>query len=160
NVRGFCLPYLEHGFVVANVEYRLAAAATAPAAVTDVLDATHWFYDNASKYGVDLKRIAVTGESAGGHLALMVGMNSSDAKLGPVTPVASVVDVYGVTDLTDALFGPSPNANARTWIPEQPGRAELAARLSPVNLVRKKLPSILIIHGDKDEAVPYQQAKS
>src|SRR5205809_5520546 len=68
------LKYAQKGFVVANVEYRLAAVATAPAAVTDVLKAARWFQKNAKKYNVDSKRIAVTGDSAGGHLALMVAM--------------------------------------------------------------------------------------
>src|SRR5579864_5693100 len=66
-----CLRYVEKGFVCANVEYRLAKAATAPAAVTDVLNAAHWFEENAKKYNVDTKRIVVTGGLAGGHLSLM-----------------------------------------------------------------------------------------
>ena len=78
-----CPRYVEKGFVCASIEYRLAKAATAPAAVTDVLDAAHWFETNAKKYNVDTKRIVVTGGSAGGHLSLMVGMTAKSAKLGP-----------------------------------------------------------------------------
>src|SRR6202166_1741961 len=73
-VESAALKYVAHGFVVANVEYRLAKAATAPAAVTDVLKAAQWFHKNAAKYQVDTNRIVVTGDSAGGHLALMVAM--------------------------------------------------------------------------------------
>lgn len=73
-MNSFCLPYLQQGFVVCNVEYRLAPVAPAPAAVTDALDAAAWFFKNAAKYHVDPSRIIVTGASAGGHLALMVGM--------------------------------------------------------------------------------------
>ena len=61
-----CLPYLERGFVVANVEYRVASQAKAPAAVTDALDATHWFFKHARQYHVDTKRIVVTGGSRAG----------------------------------------------------------------------------------------------
>src|SRR6185437_11286425 len=43
-----CRPYLQRGFVVFNVEYRVASQATAPAAVTDALDATHWVFQHAS----------------------------------------------------------------------------------------------------------------
>jgi len=60
-VQRYCLPYLEKGFVVANVEYRLAKVAPAPAAVVDVLKAAAWFFQNAGKYNVDRKRIVVTG---------------------------------------------------------------------------------------------------
>src|SRR5206468_2381743 len=62
-----CSRYVEKGFVCASVEYRLAKAAPAPAAVTDVLNAARWFDSNAKKYRVDTKRVVVTGGSAGGH---------------------------------------------------------------------------------------------
>src|SRR5579864_239362 len=151
-----CLRYVEKGFVCADVEYRLAKAAVAPAAVTDVLDATHWFEENAKKYNVDTKRIVVTGGSAGGHLSLMVGMTPKSAKLGPAAKIAAVVNFYGITDVGDQLGGPNMRDYAVTWVPEQTGRLELARRLSPMTYVRKGLPPILTIHGDADETVPYE----
>jgi acetyl esterase/lipase len=154
-IAGFVLPYLEQGFVVANVEYRLAGVAKAPAAVTDVLYAAQWFIRNASKYNVDRKRIVVTGASAGGHLALMAGMTPKSAKLGPAAGLAAVVNIYGITDVEDQIEGQNQRDYAVTWLPEQPGRQELARRLSPMTYVRKDLPAILTIHGDADETVPY-----
>jgi len=155
-VAAFCLPYLEQGFVVANVEYRLAKAATAPAAVTDVLNAAQWFIRNANRYGVDRKRIVATGASAGGHLALMVGMTPKSARLGPAVDIAAVVNVYGITDLEDQLEGPNQRDYAVTWIPPQAGRMELARRLSPMTYVRREVPAILTIHGDSDEIFHYE----
>jgi acetyl esterase/lipase len=149
-----CLRYVEKGFVCADVEYRLAKVA--PAAVTDVLDAAHWFGQNAKKYNVDTKRIVVTGGSAGGHLSLMVGMTPKSAKLGPPAKVAAVVNFYGITDVADQLSGPHMQDYAVTWVPEQSGRLELAARVSPLTYVRKGLPPILTIHGDADQTVPYE----
>ncbi|HUJ23741.1 MAG TPA: alpha/beta hydrolase [Bryobacteraceae bacterium] len=151
-----CLRYVEKGFVCANIEYRLAKAATAPAAVTDVLDAAHWFEDHAKQYNVDTKRIVVTGGSAGGHLALMVGMTPKSAKLGPPAKIAAVVNFYGITDVADQLGGPHMQDYAVTWVPEQTGRLELAGRVSPMTYVRKGLPPILTIHGDADQTVPYE----
>ena len=52
----FCLPFVRRGMVVANVEYRLAKAAPAPAAVNDVLKAAQWFQDHAAQYQVDRKQ--------------------------------------------------------------------------------------------------------
>jgi acetyl esterase/lipase len=150
------LKYVEKGFVVANVEYRLAKAAKAPAAVTDVLKAAQWFRKNAKKYNVDAKRIVVTGDSAGGHLALMVAMTPKSAKLGPVGSVAAVVNFYGITDVGDQLEGPHMKEYATTWVPEQPGRFELAKRVSPKTYVRKDVPPILTLHGDADKTVPYE----
>ena len=98
------LKYAQHGFVVANVEYRLAKAATAPAAVSDVLKAAQWFHKNAKKYHVDAKRIVVTGDSAGGHLAMLAAYSMGDRQLppscdAPAVPIKAVVNFYGPVDL-------------------------------------------------------------
>jgi acetyl esterase/lipase len=153
----YCLPYVEQGFVVANVEYRLADVATAPAAVNDVLKAAEWFRKNAGRYNVDAKRIVVTGGSAGGHLCLMVGMTPKSAKLGPPAQVAAVVNFFGVTDVADRLSGPNKREHAVKWLPEGPNQLELARRVSPMTYVRKNVPPILTVHGDADETVPYEQ---
>jgi acetyl esterase/lipase len=151
------LKYVDHGFVVANVEYRLAKTATAPAAVNDALKAAQWFHKNAGKYHVDTNRIVVTGDSAGGHLALMVAMTPRSAKFGPPAKVAAVVNFYGITDVADQIEGPNMRQYAVTWVPEQEGRRELAKRLSPMTYVRKDVPPILTLHGDADKTVPYEQ---
>ncbi len=154
-VPSFCVPYLERGFVVFNVEYRLARAAKAPAAVEDSLEAAQWVFRNAGRYNVDKKRIIVTGGSAGGHLALIVGMTPKSAKLGNSPAVAAVINFYGITDVGDQLAGPNQRAYAVEWLPEQDGRFELARRVSPITYVRKGLPPVLTVHGDSDKTVPY-----
>jgi acetyl esterase/lipase len=150
-LESFCLPFVRHGFVVANVEYRLAKAAPAPAAVTDVLQAAKWFHDHAAKYKVDPNRILVSGASAGGHLALMVGMT-------PGIKVAGVIDFFGIVDVADQLAGPNARDYAAQWIPEQANRLDLARQMSPLTYVRKGLPPILALHGDSDPLVPYEQS--
>ena len=75
------LPYLEMGFAVVNVEYRLANVALAPAAVEDCLCALRWIAQNAEEYNLDASRVVVTGMSAGGHLSLTTGMIPSSAGL-------------------------------------------------------------------------------
>ena len=156
-VANFCLPYVLKGFVVANVEYRLAKAALAPAAVTDVLKAAEWFQKNAEKYGVDPKKIIVSGDSAGGHLALMVGLAPKQANLGPPAKVAAVINFYGITDVMDVLEGQNMKAYAVGWIPDSMAdRREVARRVSPQSWVRKKLPPTLTIHGGEDPTVPYE----
>jgi acetyl esterase/lipase len=157
--RSLCLPYLERGFVVVNVEYRVASQATAPAAVTDALNATHWFFRHARQYNVDPKRIVVTGGSAGGHLALMVGMTPKSAHLGPASPVAAVIDGYGITDAVELLNGPHHQMWANDWIPDGPGCVELARKVSPLTYVRHDLPPILIAQGAEDHTVPVEQSE-
>lgn len=147
--------YLAKGFVVANIEYRLAAAAKAPAAVEDALTAANFFIDNAAKYAADPNRIVVTGGSAGGHLALMVGMTPESAKLGKPVRVRAIVNFYGITDVDAQLHGANRRAYATTWVPDGPDRTALARRLSPLTYVRKDTPPVLTVHGDADAVVPY-----
>ena len=155
-VQPICLRYLEKGFVVVNVEYRLAKAAIAPAAVQDALKAAEWFRKNAKRYRVDPNKIVVTGGSAGGHLSLMVGMTPKEAKLGKPAKVAAVVNFYGITDVNDQLQGPNKRTYAVTWVPEMKGREAQAKRVSPMTYVRKDLPPVLTLHGDADKTVPHQ----
>jgi len=154
----YCLPFVRRGMVVANIEYRLARSAPAPAAVNDVLKAAQWFEQHAAQYKVDRKRILVTGGSAGGHLALMTAVAPASADFGPSTKIAAVIDFFGIADVADQLAGPNPRPYATAWIPEQPDRMELARRLSPMAYVRKGLPPVLVLHGDQDPVVPYQQS--
>jgi acetyl esterase/lipase len=154
----FCAPFVDHGFVAANVEYRLAKAATAPAAVSDVLSAAKWFRDHAADYKVDPNQIIVTGASAGGHLALMVGLAPESSGFGPSIKIAAVVNFFGISDVPDQIEGPNMRPYAVAWVPEQSGRMELAKKLSPISYVRKGLPPVLSIHGDADPVVPYEQS--
>lgn len=153
-----CLPYLQRGFVVFNVEYRVASQATAPAAVTDALDATHWVFQHARQYNIDPKKIVITGGSAGGHLALMVGMTPKSARLGPIDPVAAIIDGYGITDAVELLNGPHHQEWANQWIPAGPQCVELARSVSPMTYVRHDLPPIFIVQGSDDNTVPTEQS--
>jgi acetyl esterase/lipase len=158
------LPYLEMGWSVVNVDYRLGSVARAPAAVEDGLCALRWVVRNAETYGLDPSRIVVTGHSAGGHLALTTGMIPASAGLDapcsgdePVS-VAAVINWYGATEVGEFLDGPSRTDAVIEWLGTSPDRLDIAARVSPLNYVRSDLPAILTIHGDADQTVPYSQA--
>jgi acetyl esterase/lipase len=161
------LPYLEMGLAVVNVEYRLAKSSLAPAAVEDCRLALRWVFKNAKEYGFDTTKIIVTGGSAGGHLALMTGMLEpadgfdmpKDWDYSGVQPKAAVIiNWFGITDVKDLLSGPNKQLYAVYWIGTQFHKDELAERVSPLTYVRKSVPPILTIHGDKDGLVPYDQA--
>lgn len=158
------LPYLEMGWNVVNVEYRLARISQAPAAVEDCLCALRWVAANAKTHNFDLNRIVITGGSAGGHLALTTGMIPESAGLDrqcpgvPLPKVAAIVNWYGITDVNDLLDGPNQKAYAVTWLGALPDREAIARRVSPLTYVRPGLPPILTIHGDSDPTVPYTHA--
>lgn len=158
-------PWLQMGWNVVNVEYRLARIAPAPAAVEDGLCALRFLAANAKTYNVDVTRIVTYGESAGGHLALTSAMIPDSADLDrqcagntAVPKVAAVINFYGVTDVNDVIDGPNRANAAMTWFGSLPDRAGIATRVSPLTYVRAGLPPILTVHGDKDTVVPYEHA--
>lgn len=167
------LPYMQMGFAVVNVEYRLAKTALAPAAVEDTLCALQWVGRNAKRFNFDLGKVVTTGGSAGGHLALATAMIPSDSPFtnqcaandswsGPYAnaapKVAAVVNWFGITDVADMLQGPNVRSYAVAWFGTMDGRMELARRLSPLSYARKDGPAVLTIHGDADPLVPYAHA--
>ena len=158
------LPWLEKGWAVVNVQYRLANVSLAPAAVEDCLCALRWVIRNAEDYNMDQSRIVMTGNSAGGHLALTTGMIPASAGLDRECPgpedlsVAAVINWYGITDVGDLLHGPNMKTYAVTWMGSMTNRFEIAERVSPLTYVRSGLPPILTIHGDADPVVPHEHA--
>jgi len=158
------LPYMEMGFAVVNVEYRLGRVSLAPAAVEDCRCALRWVIQHAKEYSFDTTKIVVTGSSAGGHLAMTTGMLTPAAGLDRQCPgpedlkVAAIVNWYGITDVVDLLDGPNQKTYAVAWLAGLPNREEVARRVSPIQYVRKDLPPIITIHGDADPTVPYAHA--
>jgi acetyl esterase/lipase len=157
------LPWMEMGWNVINVEYRLGAVALAPAAVDDCFCALKFVVAQAKMYNVDVNRIVVTGESAGGHLALALGMIPENEGFGKDCPgtqpkVAAVIDWFGITDVADVIDGPNRQQAAARWFNDMPNRLEVAKRVSPLTYVRAGLPPIITIHGDADTTVPYPEA--
>ena len=164
------LPWLEMGWNVVNVEYRMARVALAPAAVEDGLCALRFAVAQAKTYGIDTNRIVLSGESAGGHLALTTGMIPESAGFtnvcagggfntseSAVPKVAAIINWYGITDVTDLLAGSNSKSYAVQWLGSLPNREELARSVSPITYVRPGLPPILSIQGDADPIVPYSQ---
>jgi acetyl esterase/lipase len=158
------LPFMEMGWAVVNVEYRLGRVARAPAAVEDCLCALRWVIRNAEQFNLDASRIVTMGNSAGGHLALTSGMIPESAGLDRECPgteqlgVAAIINWYGITDVGDLLEGANEKSYAVQWMGSMADRFEIAERVSPLTYVRPGLPPILTIHGDADPTVPYQHA--
>ena len=158
------VPFLEMGWNVVNVDYRLARVSLAPAAVEDCRCALRWVIGKAKEYRFDVSRIVVSGISAGGHLALTTGMLPASAGLDRRCPgneelkVAAIINWCGITDVVDLLEGPNMQNFAVTWLGGLLNRDVIAKQVSPLTYVRPGLPPVLTIHGDADPAVPYSHA--
>src|SRR5258705_9126327 len=101
------LPFLEKGWTVVNVEYRMASNSLAPAAVEETRCALRWVYRNAAQWHFDTSKIGLMGHSAGGHLSLVTGM--LPARNGLDNPchsqgkfdLSSITNWYGIADVND-----------------------------------------------------------
>ncbi|MBI4873243.1 MAG: M20/M25/M40 family metallo-hydrolase [Acidobacteria bacterium] len=150
-------PLAKGGFAWFSINYRLAPKHPFPAAVEDVESAVRWVRAHAKDYKVDPRRIALVGESAGGHLVSYVGARSG-RKLG----LAAVVPFYGPHDLearARATQQASENIKSFLAITDLNDAAWRKMRAaSPITYVKKEMPPYLLIHGTKDELVPFEQS--
>jgi len=164
DMKYYCVKFAEKGYVTATASYRLLQEAPFPAAVEDVKCAVRWLRANAGAYQIDPNRIAVSGNSAGGHLAMMVGY-SDDPSLegaggnpGVSSRVCAVVDFYGPTDLTtDYAKGQklvTDFLGGKTF-EEAP---EVYKQASPMCHLTKNDPPTLIFQGTIDNLVPVAQS--
>ncbi|MGB7070308.1 MAG: alpha/beta hydrolase [Pyrinomonadaceae bacterium] len=158
------LPFLERGWRVVDVEYRMASNSLAPAAVEDTRCALRWVYRNAKQWNFDTSKIVLTGHSAGGHLSLITGMLPANTPLDnrcygdEKLNVAAIINWYGITDVNDLIAGPNVKNYAVMWMGSQTNADTMAKSVSPITYVRPGLPPILTIHGDKDDVVPFSHA--
>jgi acetyl esterase/lipase len=147
-----------HGFLTASVSYRLSTRAPFPAQIEDARTALAWMRANAAQYLADPDRIGVWGDSAGGHLTLLLGTQHTES-----AGVRAVV----------ARCSPS---DFRAWHmddEDEPGSIfyqlfggrnshldQLRLAASPVAHLRSQTtyPPFLLWHGDADETVPYEQS--
>ena len=157
------LPWLEMGWNVVNVGYRLGGTAPAPAALVDAFCALRFVGTEAARFNIDTSRIVVSGQSAGGHLAMSMGMIpdtegfSAGCPEGTTPKVAAVINWFGVTDVQDVIEGTNAQPNAARWFAGVNDARALAQQVSPMRYVRNDLPPILTIQGDADPIVPYAQ---
>jgi acetyl esterase/lipase len=160
-------------YAAASVGYRLSGEATWPAQIHDCKAAIRWVRANAEKYHLDPDRIGVIGGSAGGHLVAMLGTSGGakdlEGDLGPYKEVSSnvrcVVDEFGPSELLTMGDAPSSLDHNAPNSPESKllgghilKSREIARAASPITYVSKDDPPFLIIHGDKDMTVPFDQS--
>lgn len=144
------------GIAVASVDYRLSGEAIWPAQLDDVRAALSWLRLRADELGVDPVRVAAWGESAGGHLAALLGLT---------TGVAAVAAWYTPSDLSalpaDLAADPANPDTREAQLLGAPLSAvpELAAQASPVSYVTSDAPAFLLLHGRADRAVPWVQSE-
>ena len=97
--RVYCSVLAKKGYTVVCVNYRLSPDVLYPSQVQDVMAAYKWIYDNADSYNIDLERVYVTGESAGGNLAYYTSLVETSPQLQElygVSPSGLQIDALGL----------------------------------------------------------------
>jgi acetyl esterase/lipase len=180
---------LAKGYALASVNYRLSGQALFPAGVQDVKAAVRWLRAHSAEYGLDSDRFASWGESAGGYMAVMLGVTGDQTTVfdddslgnpGVSSAVAAVVDWYGPVDLAimDSQQTAHPPASCPsswlqhtpatspegTWLGGALNTAAVSAKLTQANLIAyiataKSLPFFIIAQGDDDCQVPWGQSQ-
>jgi acetyl esterase/lipase len=165
--------FVEHGFATASLDFRQSTEARFSAQAHDIKAAIRFLRANAAEYGYAADRIAIAGNSSGGHLAALVGVTNGHSELEGTlgdhrdqsSEVQAIVVYYGASNLTTILaqstpFGlgvrePSLDLLLGALPDQAPALAELA---SPVKHVDAGDPPIFLLHGDQDPQMPINQA--
>jgi acetyl esterase/lipase len=168
-----CVNVLKHGYALASVEYRLSGEAIFPAAIEDCKAAVSFLRLHAKKYKLDPENFGVWGSSAGGHLVALLGTTNDvmDFDTHPVTKEASptvqaVCNWFGPTDflrmndVAGRMDHNAPDSPESLFIgvpiQDHPEKVQLA---NPITYVSPSDPPMLLMHGDKDGLVIYNQSE-
>jgi acetyl esterase/lipase len=148
-----------YGFAVAGIEYRVSGEARFPAQIQDCKAAVRWLRAHAAEYGLDRRHVGAWGDSAGGHLAGLLGttthiaaFDGQDVHPNESSVVQAVCSFYGPSDLAD-LPGAAAEVTQLLGVPpeDDPQRAAWA---SPFYHVNEDSAPHLLAHGDEDTLVP------
>tara|TARA_E500000331_G_scaffold354674_1_gene408292 strand:+ start:3918 stop:4730 length:813 start_codon:yes stop_codon:yes gene_type:complete len=156
-VKGFGLLLSRSGFVCLCPSYRLSPEAPWPAQIEDVKCAIRYLKANHQSLGLDPERVGIIGDSAGGHLALMVAVAEAfegDGGHGDVySDVKAVASMYGPTAIQ---FGTDNEGRTMLMGPDATEADYKGA--SPLTYDLSDFPPCLLIHGAEDPAVPLAES--
>jgi acetyl esterase/lipase len=165
---GNIVDFAAAGFVAAAINYRLSGEAPYPAGLYDCQCAVRWLRSHAREYEVDSNRIGAYGNSAGGHLALLLGLidRSSDLEERgrPFPAESSRVQAVASDSGPLNLLAEHKNGALKTVIERFLGGPPAGARLadykqaSPINHLCGKTPPLLLIYGEADNQVDVRTA--
>jgi acetyl esterase/lipase len=165
--------FARRGYVIAIIEYRPSSVAGFPAQVADAKTAIRWLLEHAADFHIDPRRVAMWGDSSGGHTTLMTAVTNNGALLtdeqsAPPLDVACYVDFYGPTALDRMDDEPSIMPHSEVGSPESDllGGEHLSVIHDRVRAADPRsyldpdvpLPPIFIAHGSKDRLVPFHQS--
>jgi acetyl esterase/lipase len=159
---------VERGWICVSIDYRRSPRSAWPAHVIDVKRAIAWVRDNIAGYGGDPGFIAITGGSAGAHLASLAALTANNTRLQPGfedtdTTVQAAVPLYGVYDFTKVehmhatMLPFLEHFVMQTRYADDP---ELFKAASPISHAHRGAPPFFVLHGHNDSVIPSAQAQA
>jgi len=162
---------VKHGYAIASVDYRFSTESPFPAQIQDCNAAMNFILAHAADYGVSAENFVVGGGSAGGHLALLLGLARNERNFGAdssIKPLA-ILDFFGPTDFNAMQSDLEANHSTKgielfqDAVPKLLGGpldrvTDKAKTASPITYVRADNPPVLILQGGKDDLVPVAQS--
>lgn len=152
---------LKRGYAVASVDYTLSKYEKFPLQISELKAAIRFLRQNAEEYGLDKKRVAMWGLSAGAHLSMLTAFTADtcyldDGNLSDQSVscnIQALIALYGPTDfmITEPCTQDSMEAIFLGGIPQV--ETERSAMANPCNYVRKSAPPCFLQYGDTDEIV-------
>lgn len=166
--RNWCLvkPQIENGYAVCSVDYRYSDEAIFPAQMLDLKDALLFVKENGARYGYDASNIILSGDSAGGHLATLLGVSAGNTdweKPGFDYSVQAVVDFCGPCSLGGLSDGAPHHSSVLDQLLGTNGDLKAilgrGAQASPTTYINGSEPPFLILHGSEDSTVDPSQSR-
>lgn len=158
----------KQGYAGASIDYRLAPKYKWPAQLDDAWAAVAFLRRKAKEYKVDPDRVGVAGGSAGGHLAMMLGLAPREGKQAGIR---AVVNIFGPSDfrtltptalgeeILRQVLGRNMNEVLSDLLGTSDRKAKIMAEASPISYVAKGNPPVLTLHGSEDPLCPLSQSK-
>ena len=172
----------EAGYVVASIEYRHAPLSKFPAPIQDCKLAIRWLRAHANQYNIDVNRVGVLGNSAGGYLSAFMGVLNDNREfdvgdfLDQSSNILCAADIFGISELMSIgddypeevrKLHDSPGITEAMWVKGVPGFSgpdggvkdfpEESKKASPLYYVSEKTVPMLFMHGDADTSVSPSQ---
>lgn len=163
-VERYINPYLEKGFNVVNMNYRLKRGI--PLSTEDLTKALNYLQENNSNYNLNLNRLVVSGFSAGGSMATLVGVTQNDRKypnkLMKDIKIIGVVNFSGPVDGWDVIEKVFIDSEEESWktignaffVSDGYAPTEIINMYEPITYLDEKDPAIFLWYGGKDDQVP------
>jgi len=164
---GNILDFARLGFVAVTINYRMSGEAPYPAALDDCRCAVRWLRAHAAEYQIDPERIGAYGNSAGGHLALLLAMTDESAESAADRPwprfssrVQAAASDSGPLDMAAQYEQGTLRAVVAKFLdgPPDGDRTKIYRRASPNHHISKATPPLLLLYGVEDNQVPVETA--